>query len=278
VAFDLTYGELMDSPERTDIANTRMLVLLGYHLGENMHNTQVQEFSQAIANGAKIVVLGPRYSVAAGKADWYLPIKPGTDIALLLSWMHVLINENLYDKEYVDKYAVGFEQLRQHVRPYSPERVWTITGIKPEIIRQIAREMGHQKPAVLIHPGRKVTRYGDDTQYVRAIAILNAILGAWGRKGEFYYPGVVEVPEVQTPSFPKLSGRRADLMPKDYPLASETLASGLCDATFPARQTEKAGLSMPAISFKVCPIRGTPSKRSKIWILLPYRTYCPWRL
>ncbi len=239
VGFDLTYGEEVLSPERTDIANTRMLVLIGSHLGENMHNTQVQEFADALANGAKLVVVDPRYSTAAGKADWFLPIKPGTDIALLLAWMHVIINEGLFDKEYVDNYATGFDQLRAHVQKYTPEMVWTITGIKPELIRTTAREMGHQKPAVLIHPGRHVTWYGDDTQRSRAIAMLNALLGSWGRKGGFFYPGYVEgVGKVTTPPYPKPDQKFADLQKNSYPLSGQTLASGLCDATFPVPQTD----------------------------------------
>ncbi len=238
VGFELTFGEEVMSPERTDIKHTRMLILIGSHLGENMHNTQVQEFADALANGAKLVVVDPRFSTAAGKADWYLPIKPGTDIALLLAWMNVIISEGLYDRDYVEKYTYGFEQLRAHVKPYTPERVWSITGIKPELIRATAREMGHQKPAVLVHPGRHVTWYGDDTQRTRAIAILNAILGSWGRKGGFFYPGELEVPKPPHPPFPKPTRKRADLQIKDYPLAFNTLASGLCDATFPAPQAE----------------------------------------
>jgi len=238
VGFELTYGEEVGSPERTDIANTRMLVLIGSHLGENMHNTQVQEFADAVAKGAKIVVVDPRYSTAAGKAHWYLPIKPGTDIALLLGWMNVIIGEGLYDKQYVENYTIGLEQLQVHTAKYTPERVWTITGIKPELIRETAREMGRQKPAVLIHPGRHVTWYGDDTQRSRAIAILNALLGSWGRKGGFFYPGAISVPKVKTPEYPEVSRKRADLYIKEYPLAYETLASGLCDATFPVPQNK----------------------------------------
>ena len=238
VGFELTFGEEVGSPERTDIKNARMLVLIGSHLGENMHNTQVQEFAEAIASKAKIVVVDPRYSTAAGKADWFLPIKPGTDMALLLSWMHVLIYEGLYDKEYIEKYAYGLDQLKAHVARYSPENVWPVTGIKPELIRATAREMGRQKPGVLIHPGRHVTWYGDDTQRSRAIAMLNALLGSWGRKGGYYYPGSVDVPNVKTPAYPKISRKRADLYIKDYPLAYKTLASGLCDATFPAPQSK----------------------------------------
>jgi len=116
VGFDLTFGSGVGSPENTDIRNARCLVLIGSHLGENMHNTQVQEFAEAVGNGASIIVVDPRFSVAASKAKHFLPIKPGTDIALLLAWMNVLIEEDLYDKDYIDRYAIGFEALAKTAR------------------------------------------------------------------------------------------------------------------------------------------------------------------
>ena len=70
------------SPERTDIRDTRCLVLIGSHIGENMHNGQVQEMSDAIDKGASIITVDPRYSIAASKSKFWLPIKPATDIAL----------------------------------------------------------------------------------------------------------------------------------------------------------------------------------------------------
>ena len=91
VGFNLTFGEEVGSPERTDIKNARCLVLIGSHLGENMHNTQVQEFAEAVGSGASIIVADPRFSVAASKAKFYLPVKPGSDLALLLAWMNVLL-------------------------------------------------------------------------------------------------------------------------------------------------------------------------------------------
>ena len=101
-----------DSPERTDIRNTRCLVLIGSHLGENMHNTQAQEFAEAVGAGASIIVVDPRFSVAASKAKHYLPIRPGTDLALLLAWMNVIVGEGLYDKEYVAAARVRLRGIR----------------------------------------------------------------------------------------------------------------------------------------------------------------------
>ena len=95
-------------------------MLIGWHLGENMHNTQVQEFADAVGAGASVIVADPRFSIAAGKAKYYLPIKPGTDIALLLAWMHVLVNEGLYDRDYVAQHGFGFEQFAGHPRRVTP--------------------------------------------------------------------------------------------------------------------------------------------------------------
>ena len=116
-------------------------------------------------------------------------------MALLLAWIHVIIKEEIYDKEYVEKYAYGFDQLKDHVKDMTPEWAYGITTIKPDIIRETAREMAAASPSVIIHPGRHVTWYGDDTQRSRAIAILNALLGSWGRRGGFYNPEAVHLPE-----------------------------------------------------------------------------------
>lgn len=232
VGFDLTYGDVIGSPERTDILNTKCLVLLGSHLGENMHNTQVQEFSHAIEKGATIITVDPRFSVAAGKAKHYLPIKPGTDMALLLSWMNVIVSEKLYDKNFIEKYAFGFEQFEYEIAQYTPEWAYIETTIDPEVIRETAREMARYAPATIIHPGRHTTWYGDDAQRSRAIALLNALMGNWGKKGGFYNPYSLSVPGYPYPEYPKSEKGAADNPNHKYPFAEgEKLSTGLREAT-----------------------------------------------
>ena len=219
------------SPERTDIRNAQCLVLIGSHLGENMHNTQVQEFSEAIGQGASIIVVDPRFSIAAGKAKYYLPIRPGTDIALLLAWIHVLLKEGLFDKDYVAQHAIGLEQLSAHVEPFTPEWAYPETGIDPALIRKTAREMARYRPATLVHPGRRVTWYGDDTQRSRAIAILNGLLGSWGRKGGFYSPVSMDVPGYPYPAYPEPAREKVDNPGRKYPFAHEAITTGIREAT-----------------------------------------------
>ncbi len=236
-AFQLTFGTPLGSPEPLDLANARCITLIGSHLGENMHNTQVQELADALGAGAQLVVVDPRFSVAASKARYWLPIKPGTDIALLLAWIHVLLAEGLHDAAYLAEHATGLEELKAHVASSTPEWAGTITGLDPALIRSSARLIGASRPASLIHPGRHTVWYGDDTQRERAMAILVALLGSWGRRGGYVkqdkfplagYPHDGAPPPPTRPKVDRPKGGR-------FPLSQEVLASGLCDATRPGQ-------------------------------------------
>ena len=235
--FGLTFGSWVGSPEPTDIRDTKCLVLIGSHIGENMHNSQVQEMSDAIDKGAKIITVDPRFSTAASKSDHWLAIKPATDMALLLSWMHVLIEEGLYNKKYVEKYTTGFDQLKAHVRTNTPEWAYGITGIKPEEIRKTARIMAAAAPAVIVHPGRHVTWYGDDSQRGRAVAILNGLLGSWGNRGGFYFKESLKVPSYPHPEYPKPRWGWEEIGEK-YPFAQMGITSEVVKATIESEGNE----------------------------------------
>jgi thiosulfate reductase/polysulfide reductase chain A len=241
VGFRLTVGESASSPERTDMANARCIVLIGSHIGENLHNGQVQTLAEAINRDATLITVDPRFSVPAGKSKHWLPIKPGTDLALLLSWMHVLIDEDLYDHDYVEQYTIGFEQLKEHVRDYAPEWVYLETGIKPDVIRETAREMAKAAPATVVHPGRHATWYGDDTQRSRAIAMLNVLLGSWNRKGGFYIPERIDLPNYPLPDYPKPRYKTADAYPGKWPFAGQGVTNGVIDASIGEDAFSKAG-------------------------------------
>ncbi len=248
-AWIATFGEAVGSPEPTDIRDTECLVLIGSHIGENMHNGQVQEMSQAIDRGATIITVDPRLSTAASKSKYWLPIKPATDLALLMAWIHVAIYEGIYNKEYVEKYTYGFDELKEHVKNMTPEWAYGITTIKPDVIRKTAREMGNAAPAVIVHPGRHVTWYGDDTQRIRAVAILNALFGSWGNRGGFYMKESFHLPKMKIPAYPKPTKTWRDAYPGQFKLASLALSSGICDATIPTEDR--------ACSFKAWIVSGT---------------------
>ena len=95
-------------------------------------------------------------------------------------------------------------------RRFTPEWAYPETGIEPAVIRETAREMARHRPATLVHPGRHATWYGDDAQRGRAIALLNALLGSWGRKGGFYQPASMNVPAYPYPPYPKSEKGKVD--------------------------------------------------------------------
>ncbi len=232
VGFLLTFGAGVGSPEPTDIKNTDCLVLIGSHLGENMHNSQVQEFAQAIERRVPVIVVDPRYSVAASKARYWLPVKPGTDIALLLAWMNLLVTEGRYNKAYVDQHGHGFDKFADAIKGYTVEWAAAETGVAAELIRAAALELASHAPATVIHPGRRVNWYGDDTQRSRAIALLNALLGSYGHRGGLFLSQGMKVAPYPLPKYPPATKPRADGADAvQYPFADEGVTTSIRDAT-----------------------------------------------
>ncbi len=151
----------------------------------NIHGNNVHLWpfiAEARREGAKLVVIDPYRTRTAACADWYLPINPGTDGALALAMMHVIIGEGLHDADYVAKHTLGFDQLRERVMAYPPERVAQWTGIAAEDIRKLAREYATVRPSV-IRLNYGVQRSEGGGMATRAIAMLPCIIGSWKEVG-----------------------------------------------------------------------------------------------
>lgn len=148
--------------------------------GNNIHLWPFIE--EARRNGARLVVIDPYKTRTARAADWHLAIRPGTDVALALGLMHILIAENLYDAEYVASCTHGFDALRERVASYTPQHVAQITGLPVAEILQLAREYATSPPAV-IRLNYGVQRSQNGGAAVRAIAMLPCLIGAWKQRG-----------------------------------------------------------------------------------------------
>src|SRR5579863_3516290 len=154
-------------------------------LAANIHGNNVHLWpfiAEARRKGAKLVVIDPYRTRTAACADWHLPINLGTDAALALGMMHVIIGENLHDADYVSKYALGFEDLREKVKQYPPERVAQWTGISADDIRKLAREYATIRPSV-IRLNYGVQRSEGGGMATRAITMLPCITGGWKEIG-----------------------------------------------------------------------------------------------
>ena len=133
---------------------------------------------EAKRKGAKVIAIDPYRSLTAEKCDEHLAVLPGTDGALALAMMNVIIKENLVDHDYVERYTLGFDLLRERVMEYPPSRVAAITGLSEETIVNLAREYATTKPAA-IRLNYGLQRHAGGGMAVRAITCLPALVGAW---------------------------------------------------------------------------------------------------
>ena len=178
----------------------------------NIHGNNVHLWPfivEARRKGAKLVVIDPYRTRTAACADWYLPVNPGTDGALALAMMHVIIGEGLHDTDYVAKYTLGFDQLREKVKAYPPERAAQWTGISAEDIRKLAREYATTRPAV-IRVNYGVQRSENGGMATRAISMLPCITGSLKEVG-----GGIHLSTSGAFDLNKTALRRPDLKPRD---------------------------------------------------------------
>ena len=201
LAYLTTYGYQVVGSERVDMSNAKAMVLFGSHIGENIHVSDVREYMTGLQGGAKLVVVDPRFSAPAGKADLWLPIRPGTDTALLLAWINYVIQNGLYDKEFVKRDCVGFKELKEAVRGYSLDWAARICDLDAGDVKRAIDMLASARPHVTIHPGRHSAWYGKgDVQRHRAMAILTGLFGAVGVPGGLYFPTSIPLGHPECPN------------------------------------------------------------------------------
>jgi anaerobic selenocysteine-containing dehydrogenase len=174
IKITLGAGVGMD-PER--FVEAKLILLWGTNpIVSNLHLwSRVQE---AKRRGAKLIAIDPYRSLSAAKCDQHIAPLPGTDAALALGMMHVIVNEQLYDADYVAKHTFGFEQLKQRVQDYPPQKVAAICGLAAEAIVALAREYAGTRPAA-IRLNYGMQRHSGGGMAVRTICCLPALTGHW---------------------------------------------------------------------------------------------------
>jgi anaerobic selenocysteine-containing dehydrogenase len=193
--------------EPEQFVNSRYIIAWASNIhGNNVHLWPF--IAEARRKGAKLVVIDPYRTRTAACADWYLPINPGTDAALALAMMHVIIGEGLHDADYVARYTLGFDELREKVKAYPPERAAQWTGIAAEDIRKLAREYAAIRPAV-IRVNYGVQRSEGGGMATRAISMLPCITGSLKEAG-----GGIHLSTSGAFDLNKHSLRRPDLRPQ----------------------------------------------------------------
>jgi len=183
--------------------------------GRNPQQSKVDEHANILAarkRGAKLVVVDPRVTPLARKADLHIQVRPGTDCALALGLLNVIIAEELYDKDFVERWTLGFDKLAEHVREYPPEAAGKISGVPAAKIRRFARLYAKTRPATITQ-GVSIDHCTNGVQNSRAIAALIAVTGNLDVTGGDVYnaplgqsslrvKGIVAVDEVIGADFP----------------------------------------------------------------------------
>lgn len=169
-----TYGGMVIGSE---VPGARCVVLWGCNASQSNPIGLHPKIVAARKNGAKIIVIDPRRTKEADKAEMWLQIRPGTDLALMLGWIRYIISEDLYNHDFVSRWTVGFEELKEAVESYTPEKVAEITSVPADLVTQSARMYATNSPAVIPF-GLGLDKQGiNSTQCARGRAIIRAITG-----------------------------------------------------------------------------------------------------
>lgn len=219
-AFLLTYG--VEEPAR-NYKFAEYIILTGRNLMEAISTSETYQLTEAISRGAKLVVLDPRFTKTAAKAQEWIPIKPGTDLAFHLAMINVIVSEELGDCDFVKQYVVGCDELPQVMAGYTPAWAEEITGVPAETIDRIAREFAAHGHRSMAHPGWRTSNFINSFQTERAIAALNAIVGNVFEPEEGCLiagsaaeeAGLGKPPQ---PPYPRVGALRLDGVPWRFPL------------------------------------------------------------
>ncbi len=205
-AWLLTVGPTAGVDPESFIHSKFIIIWACNSVSTNLHHWHI--IKEAQKNGSKVVVIDAYASKTAKEADWHICPKPGTDGALAMAMMNVIIGEGLVDQDYVDNYTVGYPELAEKAKDRTPEWAEAITGIPAEDIRKLAREYATTQPSA-IRIGVALEKSWGGGQAIRAVTCLPALTGAWRHVGG----GILQFPVWEHPyRFDVIC--RPDLIPK----------------------------------------------------------------
>ena len=198
-----------------DLDNAEYVIMAGANRAEAIVTPDTMDlFKRTRGRGAKMICVDPRFTNTAAKSDKWLAINPGTDLAFVLALTYVVMTEELYNKEYVDKNFDGFDEYQKSVigNKYTPEWAEKITNIKAKDIYKIAREFMAHAPKSVYYPGRRSTFANNDFQLRRAMAIFQGLGGGIDTKGGLVFGKKLQLDKHpwMRPSYEKAKSRAVD--------------------------------------------------------------------
>ncbi len=170
----------------TEAMNSDLFIVIGANPTEN-HPVAATFFKQAVKDGATLVVMDPRGQALKKHATHMLQFKPGSDVAMLNAIMHVIVEEKLYDEQYIQGMTEGFEALKEHLKDYPPEAMEKVCGIPAETLRTVARAYGNAERAMIFW-GMGISQHIHGTDNSRCLIALTLMCGQTGRPGSGLHP------------------------------------------------------------------------------------------
>ena len=169
-----------------EVEHSEVIIVIGANPNEN-HPVAATFFKNAAKKGSKLIVMDPRGHSLKNYATHMLQFKPGADVALLNSIMNVIIEENLFNKEYIKEHTVGFEDLKNHLKSFSPEKMENISGIDPDTIKDVARTFAKTKKGIIFW-GMGISQHIHGTDNARCLISLCLMTGNVGKRGTGLHP------------------------------------------------------------------------------------------
>lgn len=164
-----------------DIQRSKCIIIIGANPAVN-HPVGFRHFLKAKEKGAKLIVVDPRFTKSAAKADIYARIRPGTDIAFMYGMLKIIFDEGLEDTKYLDERVFGIDKIREEAAKWTAEEVENVTGISKELLIQITHEVAKNKPTTLIW-AMGLTQHTVGTSNTRLAPIVQMVLGNIGKFG-----------------------------------------------------------------------------------------------
>lgn len=214
-----------------DFPNNKMVVFIGRSYGDGIRPSSVKSLADAADKSTRVVIVDPRLNNSGIFATDWVPIKPGTDIALLLGISHVLIRDGLYDRAFAAEHTVGFDEFAARVADYTPEWAEGVCEVPAATIEELAHALAKAAPAAAIEASWRAAfgcAYNNSFDTARCVAAVNALLGSWGQKGGALItssPKAGELDPVKFPATPKPASKRYG--DAEYPLATSGMGTNL---------------------------------------------------
>ncbi|WP_302389618.1 molybdopterin-containing oxidoreductase family protein [Eggerthella sinensis] len=169
-----------------DFASCKMVMFIGRSYGDGIRPSHAMSLADAAEAGTRVVIVDPRLNNAGIFATDWVPVNPGTDLALLMGICNVLIEEDLYDHEFVEQYTVGFDEFAAQAKTYTPEWAEGICDVPADTIRELAQALAAAAPAAAVEASWRAAfgcAYKNSFDTARAVTAVNTLLGSWGQKG-----------------------------------------------------------------------------------------------